>query len=173
MFFFQNLLLFHLLTYATHNYDTLQVYPVYIHFLNHQLNQVPEFLKSRKDVGIVLQKQFENLSIDRRYIKVGLYFDGVLHFTKIDLTTIYLVEIENTCKIKFDNRLKYHNNHIKEALHLNELEYLNKVSVIEQTILKYGGEPINNTADNYEEKVNKTKIIDISEIINTSENYIE
>ena len=165
MVFFQNLMIFYLLTYAVHNYDNLQVYPVYIHFVNHPLNQIPSFLKTRKDIGIVIQKQFESLQLDRRYLSVGLYFDGILHFIKIDLTTIYSVEIENICRIKFDNRLKIQNMYIKEIQHINELEYLNQINNIEQIIVKYGGESTYNTSQITPNKEIVTKIIDLSDVI--------
>lgn len=171
MVFFENLIIFHTIAYASHNYDTLQICPIYIYFTNHALNTIPEFLQSRKEIGIVIQKQFEGLVIDKRHLSVGLFFDGVLHHLKIDLSTIYIVEVENLFHIKFDNRIKNQHISAKDVQHISDIDYLNKINQIEQILFKNNeniGYEINKNQYNiqYEED---TKIIDISEIINDNE----
>ncbi|BCL65790.1 hypothetical protein IOLA_158 [uncultured bacterium] len=171
MVFFENLIIFHTIAYASHNYDTLQICPIYIYFTNHALNTIPEFLQSRKEIGIVIQKQFEGLVIDKRHLSVGLFFDGVLHNLKIDLSTIYIVEVENLFHIKFDNRIKNQHISANDVQHISDIDYLNKINQIEQILFKNNENIIYDIGKNTNVlcQEDTTKIIDISDIINDNE----
>lgn len=93
-----------LLQFIIQDSSKLADHPVYIYFLNSQLNTIPKFLTKNTEVGIVIQKQFKDFSIGNRYLEVVLFFSGEPHVLNIDLLTIFSVEIldinKYTCEYK-------------------------------------------------------------------------
>lgn len=87
-----------LLNFVNQEKDKLAEHPVYVYFLNSELNTVPKFLAKNADIGIVIQKQFKDFSIGNRYLEVVLFFSGEPHVLTIDLLTIFSVEIFNISK---------------------------------------------------------------------------
>ena len=103
--FVGNLILYYLLSHAID--EGVHNYPAYIYFVNCSLNVIPNIssLTSKREVGIVLQKQYENLELNSRYLQVVLYFDGKSYNIKIDINTIYSLEVVGKGKIDLEYRL--------------------------------------------------------------------
>lgn len=104
----------------TSNYDN-QEYPVYIHFIQSKLNKLPDFLQKRKDIGLVLEKQFENLEININYLNVTLFFSGKPYNLSIHLSTISSIEVMSHSKITFPrNKAEYIKSIEESCLDVNE-----------------------------------------------------
>ena len=103
--YYINLLLLYLIETGIKNLD-MEKHPIYIHFLNCETNNIPEFLSNKKEVCVVLQRQFEDLEIDYRYLSVTLSINDIRHRLNIDLSTVFAIDIVDITKIEFEPRLQ-------------------------------------------------------------------
>lgn len=126
--FFGNVFIYYMMLYVIENMKLLHKYPLYIHFFNCRLNVVPDFLSKKREIGIVIQKQFEELDVNNRYIYVVLYFDGKACPLQIDMLTIYSIEIVGKGKIDLDHR--HSPEYFSSIQNIIEHEYIEKVKEI-------------------------------------------
>ena len=105
--------------------------PVYIHFVNSETNNIPSFLSNKKEVCIVLQRQFEDLEIDYRYLNVTLSINDVKYRLNIDLSTIFILDIVGITRVEFEKRLS--DDYLLEINSINSDEYIEnmKISVVQ------------------------------------------
>ena len=121
--YYINLLLLYLIEDGV-KYIDLEKHPIYIHFINCETNNIPEFLARKKEVGIVLQRQFDSVKVDYRYFSVTLSIDNIKYRLNIDLSTIFAFDIVDLFKIEFESRL--HPGYFKEIL-TSDADYMDEM----------------------------------------------
>lgn len=161
--FLENLSIYNLISESTSQGSSLERFPVYIHFVNAVCNHVPEFLSHRREIGIVIQKQFENLIIDYRGLSVTLFFDGKPHAMYIELSTIYSMEIVGKIKLDMDNRLS--SNHINNCVAMSDDDYMRGMKEIAIKMDTYEKEIVKLLPKQKEVETKKITIFSIEDII--------
>ena len=159
--FVGNLILYCLLSNAID--EGVHNYPAYIYFVNCSLNIVPNIssLTSKREVGIVLQKQYENLELNSRYLNVVLYFDGKSYDIKIDINTIYSLEVVGKGKIDLEYRLT--NSYISKIIKMSNEDFAKNMQKASSIVSKNDTYIIKMNNKTKQEK--KHAIINIEDII--------